>query len=190
MKLKSMSSAPRDGTPFLAYMPRANKHNWVIATIEPKHDQYVPRIYYVKSGNASLLQPEGWLPLPSDNKTPPHPVDPYVKDNWKYHDEYEFWYLPYPGTEQAQAEEGVRWRGFEPWKATNEPGAEMRVYACYLNYGCEGMSEPKKVYLTRDNAYAWLEGTKDNYGTSGVVKEMESSDLSKSTVQEGKDGGL
>lgn len=114
-----MSSAPRDRTPFLAYMPRANLHKWVVATIEPKHDQYIPKIYYVKSGNASFLQPDGWLPLPSENVSAPHTLDPSVKENWKYHDEYEFWYMPYPGTSEAQAEEGVRARGFEPWLNIN-----------------------------------------------------------------------
>lgn len=115
MKLRQMASAPRDGTPFLAYMPRANKHNWIVATITPMHDQYIPKIYYVKSGNVNFLQPEGWCPLPADKQSALHPLDPSIKENWHYHDEYEFWYLPYPGTDETQAEEGVRARGFEPW---------------------------------------------------------------------------
>lgn len=45
-----------------------------------------------------------------------NPLDPTIKENWHYHDEYEFWYMPYLGTEQAQAEDGVRWRGFKPWE--------------------------------------------------------------------------
>lgn len=45
-----------------------------------------------------------------------NPLDPTIKENWQYHDEYEFWYMPYPGTNEVQAEEGVRWRGFKPWE--------------------------------------------------------------------------
>lgn len=52
------------------------------------------------------------------------PLDPTIKKNWRYHDEYEFWYMPYPGTDQAQAEEGVRWRGFKPWEQAKAPKRE------------------------------------------------------------------
>lgn len=33
--------------------------------------------------------------------------------------------MPYPGTNEVQAEEGVRWRGFKPWKQTNTPKREI-----------------------------------------------------------------
>lgn len=60
----------------------------------------------------------------------PNPLDPTIKENWQYHDEYDFWYMPYPGTNEAQAEEGVRWRGFKPWeKATKREsiGADNQI---------------------------------------------------------------
>ena len=53
-----------------------------------------------------------------------NPLDPTIKENWQYHDEYEFWYMPYPGTNAVQAEEGVRWRGFKPWENAKLPERE------------------------------------------------------------------
>ncbi|MCF2502758.1 hypothetical protein L0663_05170 [Dyadobacter sp. CY107] len=41
--------------------------------------------------------------------------NPAVKENWSYHDEYEFWYMAYPGTDLEGEEKGVRARGLEPW---------------------------------------------------------------------------
>lgn len=51
-------------------------------------------------------------------------LDPTIKENWQYHDEYEFWYMPYPGTNETQGEEGVRWRGFRPWENARAPERE------------------------------------------------------------------
>lgn len=47
-------------------------------------------------------------------------VDPSKEENWRYHDEYEFWYIEMPNTEiktqRGDFTHGVGDRGFKPWE--------------------------------------------------------------------------
>jgi hypothetical protein len=93
-------------------------------------------------------------------------LDPTVKENWQYHDEYEFWYMPYPGTNEAQAEEGVRWRGFKPWESASAPMREAvtqpDVVIAELEAGFrpsynDGVMTAGEMHMVRDTITALLE---------------------------------
>lgn len=47
------------------------------------------------------------------------PFDPSVESNWRFHDEYEFWYIEFPEILKPDAKYKIdlaRERGFKPWK--------------------------------------------------------------------------
>lgn len=81
-----------------------------------------------------------------------NPLDPAIKENWQYHDEYEFWYMPYPGTNEAQAEEGVRWRGFKPWEAQKPAPEEFEEWYRQNGYYHDTVSDRKELMREAWNA--------------------------------------